>query len=853
VKRFFEIVNGLFDSLMLAKLAIFRSRQSFRTLQKIVRKIAHTSAHSTGSVVTQWKEFTNYVFHTAAKSQTIEPVVLSHGNLFRPLLKLFEEEISRASWEDARCIAHLTSTRQMPYCGKATEKKSLKKFKEITSSVFECTPEHLKKMEEGARRIGAICDSIKPLSEIKDVDHLSVTSSGEFWHSIRKGGQAKATASLLEKYLTKPQTVDSIEPSPFGEVRRVKGEPLWRTLFRPKWQTDAFQVDTFGDVLEQLYGSVQLAGYDSILGTQILWCAWNERSVYPLLRAGTVPEMGNKARIVTVSEAWLNLLFSPFCHLLKAALQSHPSVYSSFKKSDQNWEALRLLMNGDPETRTLSSDLKDATNAIPFSIAERLVKGFCKGYGIAIGPYRKSVIDLIGPRTVSLPDGEEFLTSRGIMMGEAIAKPILTLLNLVVEEVSYLEFMGIPCTSDKAAPSSSWRAVHIGGDDHVLRGPRQYLDLVTNNHLSSGSIISPDKHGISNIMVKYTEKVLYVKNFKYKVKYKDLKEDELHLTPAVDSVKVRLLSKGESTLLKKDDRNVAIGKAFQLMRTLKYLKKDDPVRMLARDLFISRMRPLLPSKENNPKIWHLMFLPKQIGGLTLGFPEELQEHFDKAPFPIRAILFKMAYGLCVREEGRLLRKLTCNPAVRGVPYLQERTIQLQEVLEDPDGDVKGALNFLKPIQKMTWSEVSAKVMKAHPGRYEPNWIVRRAETMGIFTHHRFIERYLRGNIFLELLTSKPSSRKMFETSPIVDRYVKIRGELLEHCKGIDEKDIPKDFGRYFNQYLLDKIIFIDEGQVMTVGKEDFNYGGMILNMKEDHTLSEMAGLNAPALKVGRFS
>jgi hypothetical protein len=352
-------------------------------------------------------------------------------------------------------------------------------------------------------------------------------------------------------------------------------------------------------------------------------------------------------------------------------------------------------------------------------------------------------------------------------------------------------------------------------------------------------------------MVKYTEKILYVKNFQFAVEYKDLKEAELHLTPAVDSVKVRLLSKGESTLMKKDDRNVAIGKAFQLMRTLQY-QKDKCFRQMVRDLFISRMRPLLPSKDKCPKIWHLMFLPKQIGGLTLGFKEELQEHFDKSPFPIKAILFKMSHGIDVREEGRLLKKLTSNPAVRGVPYLQERTLELQQVIEDPDGDVKSALNFLKPLEKMTWRQVAQKVMEEHPGKFEAAWVVRKAEDMGIFSHHRFIERYLRGNIFLELLTSKPSTRKMFETTPMVDRYINIRADLLDLCNGIDEEDIPTDFVKTFNRYLLDRLIFIDENQIMTVGKEDFQYSGMTFDMREDHRLKEMAGLNAPALKVKRF-
>jgi hypothetical protein len=737
----------------------------------------------------------------------------------------------------------------MPYCGKRTEQKSLADFKEVVTSEFKLDEDHKNDLFQTAARIGGICKSIRHPSEVKGTpDHLSVTSSGEFWHSIRNGGQAQAVRELLLQYMTEIPNEDSIESTPFGDLTRKKGHPIWKTYFREPWELEHVFINLeFGEILEQVFGSVQLAGYDDKLGLQILYCAWRSRSKTPLIRVSTVPESGNKARIVTVSECWLNILFSPFCHLLKAVLMVHPSVFSSFTRADQNWESLRLLMNGDPNPWTLSSDLKDATNAIPFDVAKTLLRGFCMGAGIPVGPYRSTIIDLIGPRFVVTQSGEDFYTSRGIMMGESIAKPILTILNLVVEELACLRHNHVPVSYRGPMPVTFTRAVHIGGDDHVIRGPRSYLKTVTKMHIASGSMISTNKHGISKLMVRYTEKILYVKNFRFKVLFKNLREDELDKTPAIDSVKVRLLTKSQSTLLKKDDRNVAIGKAFQLMRTIRYLG-DKPFSKMVRDLFISRMRPLLPSKDKHPKIWHMMFLPQEMGGLSLGLKDEVESHFTLCPFPIKALLWKMSLGVPMRREGRLLKRLVTNPAQRGITYLQERTEILERILEEEsvtEEEIKANLPFLEPIQTVTYRELGERFQI---------WgqdLIRKLRTEGIFSHREFVERYLRGSIFLELLSKTKPKRKVFETTPYLRRYIKIRDELLEGIPNeVTHEVIDRlDFNEVFDQFKLTRVIYVDESQEVRVEREICP--GFVDTHKDK--LSNMGGVNTPSMMVKRFN
>jgi hypothetical protein len=432
------------------------------------------------------------------------------------------------------------------------------------------------------------------------------------------------------------------------------------------------------------------------------------------------------------------------------------------------------------------------------------------------------------------------------MMGEAIAKPVLTILSLAVEELSCLQYNGLESSFNGPMPRKFQRAVHIGGDDHIARGPRSYLNRITENFLKSGSVVSPNKHGISKIMVRYTEKILYVENFRHKVLFKDLDEDRLDLTPAIDSVKVRLLTKSQSTMLKKDDRNVAIGKAFQLMRTLKYIA-DRPFSTIVRDLFISRMRPLLPSKVKSPKIWHMMFLPKQLGGLSLAFDDEVESHFRQSPFPIRSLLWKIKIGKNIRPEGRLLRKLTSNPCQRGITALQERTLELQELMEDgvsSKSELESQLPFKDPIKFTEYSELVERFSE------RGNALIRKLESEGIFTHHRFIERYLRGNIFMELLVQKPTKRKVFETAPYLQRYLRIKDELIEDLPdSVTEDDISAiDFNEVFNRYMLDRIIFVDENQEVLVEKE------IVPGFFDTHKdkLANMSGVNVPSMKVHRY-
>jgi len=167
----------------------------------------------------------------------------------------------------------------------------------------------------------------------------------------------------------------------------------------------------------------------------------------------------------------------------------------------------------------LSSDLKDATNAQQWELTKSILRAYIEGAKLSFRPdYVDLVLNTIGQRLVLFPDETSVLSKVGIMMGEAIAKPSLTLLNLSIEELSFLEHCGAEemLSSNDPAPYRDWRFLHIGGDDHLAKGPISYLNQITHNHGLAGSHISPGQHGYSRRCVKYTERLLNLENLKYK-------------------------------------------------------------------------------------------------------------------------------------------------------------------------------------------------------------------------------------------------------------------------------------------------------------------------------------------------
>jgi hypothetical protein len=444
--------------------------------------------------------------------------------------------------------------------------------------------------------------------------------------------------------------------------------------------------------------------------------------------------------------------------------------------------ALYNELDEEPKS-VLSSDLKDATNAQQFELTKVMIKGFMRGYGIQYSPYVELVVETIGPRLVLFHDYDSVVSSTGIMMGEAIAKPSLTLLNLCIEELSFLKYTGKTnlLTSHYGAPSRYWRFCHIGGDDHIMYGPPDYLRSVTRLHESVGSIISEEKHSISNVMVKYCERVLNIGNLQHR---KAFNSSDQSKSIIVDNIKVRLLERGQSTMQKKDNKNAAIGKSSQLVRSLEWLVKDDvhwseDKVISIRDLFISRMGPLLPSRSTHPKAFAATMLPQVIGGFGLGLSSELDGLVGKLPDPHQWLLTKMSMNHSVVKDLRMFRKLNTTLSVRGIKSIK----QLEDTIIGQFEDYPNMVNA-----------------KTRKDALAPFWVLaggnpRKAEELaaeaGILSFSEFAKRATRGNLFQTLLldTEKVSQ---FGTRTFVEAYQKLWGQCEDAGLNVYRHfDLPK--------------------------------------------------------------
>mgnify|MGYP003572102243 CR=1 FL=1 len=677
-------------------------------------------------------------------------------------------------------VSHLVSSRQMPYMGIQTEIKARDKFREVLESDFTPDPKLCRELGMAARRIGSICRKIRKGPIPYGSAYVSVTSSGEYRHSITKGAQAAAVKEAMERILTIVSDKDEVEDTPFGPAVKKKGRPLWKTVFRTEpvsledwtahyreWNAKLFE--SYFLIKEQ---PGRFHGLNKDTGRQLMYVDWKESSKVPVLRAEVVPEMGNKARHVTIGPYWLNVLQAPLAHVLVDAVKYHPSVFSSFHRQDQAFEAVKGLCRIKKRQLTkseaiLSSDLKDATNAQQWKVTKMILQGFIDGYGLSVTPeYVNLVLDLIGPRLVEFKDGISVYSKTGIMMGEPMAKPSLTLLNLSIEELSFLEFTNskdLLYTGDPS-PFRNWRYIHIGGDDHLVRGPVDYLRRITDNHLAAGSHIDPGKHGFSKICVKYTERLLNLTNLEYG---KPFDSEDYSQSTIVDSVKVRLLEKGQSTLMKKDNKNVAIGKSQQLGGCIEWLPIDsrfytESKKESIRSLFIERMGALLPRKAVNPRAFAAIHLPQSVGGYGLGMKRELSKFLYQCPEPTIGLIHKAHAGVNVKKDLRYFRTLNTNTSVRGV----EDILELQTRIIDQLNDYPNMINAI------SWWDVKQQ-FPAPDGNARRT--IALAADAGILSVEEFAKRATRGNLFQELLMGK-KGLKIFNTRKFIHTYRWVWGQ-----------------------------------------------------------------------------
>nr|UYL95388.1 MAG: RNA-dependent RNA polymerase [Qingyang Narna tick virus 1] len=781
IRRIEETIHGVFDSLLLFDRSLFYTEDGLRACRAIVRKTITLGSYSLRQVVGFWKEFTTYLYNRIAD---IEPALPkpSAENFYYRALKGFHYvkriEISDIDYDLCTRFAHICSSRQLPAGDAKAEEDSLKTFFESIEEPYDPDPDILSEISVAAAAVGRKCIALADRDFLVR-PHISLNCGGSYYKTVRDGGRGSEIREAILRILPVRPDEDERIQTPFGELFCPKGEERWRHWCRAQPYTH-YPETKFGEVIkEEVFAEQNLyfQGYDEAIGRQIIVCAYLDYRDWasygwPIpTRTLTIPEPGYKARIVTTGPYWTVVLPQALSHYLRSVVGGHPSARSCMLWTDQAWQSL-YLMSGKRYPKSfwaLSSDLKEATDHIPKVVARALLEGFL------LGTNAKSNLKEVCLSIIMMDRHFESKTSlfsvqqtRGVMMGEPLTKVILTVLNLAVEEAAMRKLLRVPL-SEGTFLSPWWRSYHVGGDDHLAIGPKPYLHLITHYHLRCGSKISMGKHGLSQRVVRYCEKVLMISNLlKRPFNVKDLggPPEVLEASPFIDSIKVRLLSPTGKTFDVISERNVAIGKGMTLGRTLQWLNPnffDEKLCLLIRDRFIQRMGSLLPDRSSGV-LWQT-FLPPFWGGLGLLFPKiesDLRRVYERVPELTKSIMEAYLETGDVYATGVLsLQKFLSNSFYRGFSLREPEEAAMRRHLEEI---------VRKQAPSRTWREIKAE--------FDPEDCKSAKETShaalsdGWWSEGEVVSNLLRPLLFKEILTGLGKAAP-YNTIPLKTRYARL--------------------------------------------------------------------------------
>jgi len=465
-------------------------------------------------------------------------------------------------------------------------------------------------------------------------------------------------------------------------------------------------------------------------------------------------------------------------------------------------------------------------------VALQLLSGFLRGTGIRTN-LGEIALDLLRmDRTFIGPDFVSENQTRGVMMGEPLTKPILSIMNLAIEELAYRKFRGIN-TKVSFYKKESWRTFHVGGDDHLAIGPRLYLNYITGYHLKFGNHISEGKHGISNIVVKYCEKVLDIRNIykPWSLSAINNSTADYETSPFVDSIKVRLLSPTTKSFEVVSERNTAIGKGISLGRTLKWLNRDHfPTKWvkMVRDRFFERMGSLLPDRSSGV-YWQLM-LPSFWGGLDLYMDDEVEHIYKKLPELTLSIMEGHLKGEDSSVSGvKELRKFLTNYSYRG--------FRLNETEVDAmTSHIESIIKFALPSMK--WGELKREFDPE--GKLPARELSDRIYSEGWHTEEDIKDELLRPLLFKELLlgVAKP---KPYNTVRLKTRYARLWDLVYRGTPNITLEEFratlkarPLDY--FYKVGYPEEIHFVsDRGYIYKSALDDALHGMPVLSIGYPYT------------------
>jgi hypothetical protein len=658
LQRICNCWNAIIDC-FLAYDETFLERE-FSYLKGLVRKVFKVGSTDLDLVIRWWKQITTYLFMRGVEAETVEPYRVDRNNIFRGLVTLVDIPSDKDSFES---LSALCSSRGLPSGGRTTLRRSVQIFKDTCSEEFK-TPENIiEALSNNAYHIGLRCRKNVP----KAVWHFSCNSSGSVDKSVSQGGKASELNESITPYLTSVSSVTKTVETVFGPCRFVEGVERWKTMFRSPIEIEELANVSFGNVecvavLENL--PPRIRGLDEAFSTQVYYLASIEAKNHielelPIrVRVAPVAEPGGKVRIVSMAPWWLSTYMMPFGHFFQESLKNDIDGAPCLYRSSPSWDAYLRLSEIDISSGSfLFSDMRTCTDAFPKDLASALLTSFSKGLGVGSDEL-DLLIQLVGATRVAEFPEEDLILRRGILMGEPMTKSVLTLYMTCLRDLSLRQFLGIPRGVKTFYPR--WFLFHIGGDDHFVHGPREYLRQITALVINSGLLISEDSHYITDVGGKYLQTPLYFQGIDNTSWEYILSEETYSLSAYCDHIKVRLLSPCVKPHSASSEHNVAIGKAKALSKNLSYaLHTKAEYRRLIRDRFLYRMKGLLPSRVTEHSLFCAAMLPQSLGGLGLSIDKlETYRFINGVPLILKGLFRLIIDGQSNFRQIRVLNRFT---------------------------------------------------------------------------------------------------------------------------------------------------------------------------------------------------
>jgi hypothetical protein len=441
-------------------------------------------------------------------------------------------------------------------------------------------------------------------------------------------------------------------------------------------------------------------GIDSRLGALLfLWSTvehkkWKANGSPPLpVDPVPISEPGVKARIATKSRVWINLYLSPAGHVIKDIMQMIPGSRVGLTGSDHAWNYEASFGRhadkwGRNEIEAIStSDLTAATDYLEHGLAEVGLKRFLDGVGtekISYRDYLDLAIELHCSPRVLIETPSAFkrkteirfskakrrydktpvvetcaigaVTQRGVLMGEPIAKCVLTLMSLAAERSARANHKTPTSSVIDFAKSSRKRHLYAcAGDDHIGIGSVSYLKAIPERLALWSGVVNWEKYGISKTLAHYCQDWLLKPEPRptYNVRETGpiFKIDMIHLRLFSDRRKT-----GPSSF---EEPNPLPGKISALAEELSWFKGGAAFDSFC--IFLAKIglgRWFGVDVLKNP----MSYVPKWYGGLGLPAPKDLIEKLpDHIQYAIEKAddpsIRKLAGGV----SSRRVRGIIVNP------------------------------------------------------------------------------------------------------------------------------------------------------------------------------------------------